>query len=202
VFALYIQQYLQWKNKEIWLNGQAYLQSEETSALAIAVAAYKKTTVSYPKFFKMDMLSKVAFVAASIVLPEPITANSNHVAVVISSKSGCLEVDKKFDESRADIASPALFVYTLPNIMLGEICIAKGFKGEQMCTLSPEPDAAWLAFYVNDLLQNRGTEAVLCGHAEATEHGIEAVLVWVNKEPSALPFHQQNLKTIFSKIQS
>ena len=162
---------------------------------------YRQTGVTYPKFFKMDMLSKVAFTAASMALPTIIEADKNNIAVVLSTTSGCLDVDKRFDESRAAIASPGLFVYTLPNIMLGEICIAYGFKGEQMCTITDEPDSDYMDFYVKDLLQNRGTEAVLCGHAEATPAGVSAALIWVTKEPSTLPLQSKTLHTVFSKIQ-
>ncbi len=198
--ALYIQQYLHWRDKELWLNSHTFLRSNEDDVTMVAADIYRQSGISYPKFFKMDALSKVAFLGASFTIPKEIKEDKNHVAVVISSESGCLEVDKKFDESRADIASPALFVYTLPNIMLGEICIATGFKGEQMCFLTNEPDADLMDFYVMDLIQNRGTQAVLCVHAEATQAGISAAFVWVSKEPSTLPFNQQNLKKIFSNI--
>lgn len=198
---MYIQQYLQWKDKELWLNSQAFLRSNEEDVMMVAPDIYRQSGIGYPKFFKMDALSKVAFLGASFTIPTAIEEDKNHISVVISSESGCLEVDKKFDESRAGIASPALFVYTLPNIMLGEICIATSFKGEQMCFLSEKPDADLMEFYVKDLLQNRGTQAVLCGHAEATQSGISAAFVWVSKSPSTLPFNQQNLKKIFSIIQ-
>jgi hypothetical protein len=197
---LYIQQYLQWKNREIWLNSQSFLQSAEEDALLISTDIYRQSGIVYPKFFKMDVLSKVAFLGASFALPKDIDADKNAIATVFSTESGCLDVDKKFNESRATLASPALFVYTLPNIMLGEVCIATGFKGEQMCFITPEPDADLMAFYVEDLIKNRGSQAVLCGHAEATQQGISAAFVWVTKSLSTLPFHHQNLKTIFDKI--
>lgn len=197
---MYIQQYLQWNGREIERDSALLFRSEEEGSLNICTDIYRMTGMGYAKFFKMDLLSKVAFMAASLVLPKEVAADKNKVAVVLSSVSGCLDVDKKFDESRAAIASPGLFVYTLPNIMLGEICIANGFKGEQMCSLSSGADADWFEFYVTDLFQKRGAEAVLCGHVEATETGITAALLWVTQQPSSLSFNQQNLERIFSKI--
>ena len=198
---MYIQQYLQWKNKEIWFNSQSLLHASEEDMMLVSTDIYRQSGIHYPKFFKMDILSKAAFLGASFTLPKEIGEDKNKIAVVLSSTSGCLEVDKKFNESRAELASPSLFVYTLPNIMLGEICIADGFKGEQMCFITPEPDAELMAFYVEDLLKNRGTHAVLCGHVEATEEKVTATFVWITKQPSTLPFNYQNLKTIFSKVQ-
>lgn len=160
---------------------------------------YQQSGLSYLKFFKMDILSKVAYLASNMLLPKEMQEDKSKIAVVLSSTSGCLDVDKKFSQSSANIASPALFVYTLPNIMLGEICISTGFKGEQMCTLSDHADAGWFDFYVNDLLRNRGSLAVLCGHVEATKNGIEAVLCWINHQPGAIVFNEQNLDSLFIK---
>ncbi len=197
---MYIQQYVQWKNNEVWLNNQLICQSGETDPLQVCTDIYRQIKGSYPKFFKMDLLSKAAYITASLTLPqEPVDAKQ-HIAVVLGSNSGSLDVDKKFDDSRNTVASPALFVYTLPNIMLGEICIAYGFKGEQMCALSPGPDAEWTSFYVADLLTRRHSQAVLCGYVEATATGIAAAMAWVTRIPSTLPFNQVNLQNIFGKI--
>lgn len=129
----------------------------------------------------MDPLSRVAFLAAELLVAGIPVADKHKVATVLATSSGCLEVDKKFEESRKELASPALFVYTLPNIMLGEIDIRHGFKGEQMCTVSGQPDPEWLLHYVTDLLQHRGTEACLCGYVEATAQTINATLLWVDQ---------------------
>jgi hypothetical protein len=196
---LYIHQYIQWNGDNIKRNGSCSLyHASEQDPHEIVLNIYKQTGINYPKFFKMDLLSRVAFLASEMVIPETITESKDHIATIISTTSGCLDVDKKFDESRQTHASPALFVYTLPNIMLGEICIRNGFKGEQMCTIAEDADADWLDFYISDLLNNRNTEACLCGYAEATEHSINATLLWVSKIPSALPFNAINLKQIFN----
>ncbi|KAA5534901.1 hypothetical protein F0919_09885 [Taibaiella lutea] len=195
--TLYIQQYLHWRDNKVMLNGNLLFELAPSTAVDSCMDFYNKAAITYPKFFKMDLLSKAAFLSANTVLPKEIEEDRLKIATVLSSKSGCLDVDKKFRESQADIASPALFVYTLPNIMLGEICIANGFKGEQMCTLTDETDCDWFDFYINDLIKNRGTEAALCGHVEATASGIEALMIWVNKQTCNILFNLQNLSAIF-----
>jgi hypothetical protein len=200
--ALYIWHYLQWQQHKIARDGQLLMTTGETESDRIPEAIYRQAGIAYPKFFKMDPLSRVAFLAAELLLPAAIKAPKHKIATVISTSSGCLEVDKKFDESRKTLASPALFVYTLPNIMLGEIDIRHGFKGEQMCTVSDKADIAWLSFYVSDLLQHRGTEACLCGHVEAAAGNISATVCWVSQSPpeagTAVPFTTHNLESIFS----
>jgi hypothetical protein len=195
---LYIHHYIQWDNNTVKRNGTLLYHTDLQDPHDVAVNIYKQTGSSYPKFFKMDLLSRIAFLASEMVIPEIIRESKDHIATVVSTTSGCLDVDTKFNESRQTLASPALFVYTLPNIMLGEICIRNGFKGEQMCTVAENADADWFDFYVSDLLGNRNAEACLCGYAEATEHRIKAILLWVSKVPSALPFNTSNLKQVFN----
>ena len=195
--SLYIHQYLQWNDNQVRLNGQLLFQFVGETSLDTCVEFYKNAAFNYLKFFKMDLLSKAAFLSAQMVIPKEIEENKSKIATFLSSKSGCIDVDKKFEDSINDIASPALFVYTLPNIMLGEICIVNGFKGEQMCTLSEDADSDWFEFYIGDLIRRRDTEAALCGHIEATEAGINSTMIWVSKQWSSIPFNMQNLQTIF-----
>jgi hypothetical protein len=164
---------------------------------------YQELGINYPKFFKMDILSKVAFLSAEALQPYPENINKENVAVIISTTSGCWEADMQFEKSRETIPSPAVFVYTLPNIMLGEICIRHGFKGEQTCMVHHNANAATLAFMVQDVLHNRGMDACLFGYVDATENNINAVLFWVtkNKETAwAIPFSEPIIKQLLDKI--
>lgn len=195
---LYIHQYIQWQDGIVSRNGRELYYSAGQDAHSIALDIYQQSGITYPKFFKMDILSRVAFLASEMIIPQPVNEDKDHVAVVFSTTSGCLDVDHKFEESRQTLASPALFVYTLPNIMLGEVCIRNGFKGEQMCTIAEGPDANWFGFYVGDLLHKRGTEACLCGYVDATATHIRAVMLWVSKAPSSLPFTPAHLTTILN----
>lgn len=197
---MYIEHYLHWHNRNIYRDGQLLSAIEKTAVTDIPLKIYEQSGISYPKFFKMDLLSRTAFLAAELLAPATEGIAKERIAVALSSSSGCLDVDKKYDESRKTLASPALFVYTLPNIMLGEICIRHGFKGEQMTTITDKPDTDWMLFYVSDLLANRQCDACLLGHAEATEQGIQATLLWVSKTPEDKPiaeFNKHTLETIF-----
>jgi len=173
---------------------------EEESLLPehILSRAYERCMIVYPKFFKMDLLSKLAFLSAELLHPDWAHCEKDRVAAVLSTRSGCLEVDKKFDESRRAVASPSLFVYTLPNIMLGEICIRHRIKGEQICFIEEAGNPQLLYDYVSDLLQNRNTDGCICGHAEASGNSLEATLFWVSGANAPLVFNEDNLKKIFS----
>lgn len=110
---------------------------------------YRGLQYSYPKFFKMDVLCKWAWLGAEALLNNTDKfvyegIDKNKIAVVLATAHGCLDVDKKYQQSIQSIPSPALFVYTLSNIMLGEICIRHGFKGEQACLINDEFDSSGL----------------------------------------------------------
>ncbi|WP_321539372.1 hypothetical protein [Flavobacterium piscinae] len=83
----------------------------------------------------MDNLSKLAFLASEVLLSEQIIAEAeNNVALVFANRSSSLDTDVKFQQSIDDkenyYPSPAVFVYTLPNICVGEISIKHQLKSE------------------------------------------------------------------------
>lgn len=198
---MHIEHYIKWRDHHLQRDGQPLMSvAHDTPLTDIPLQVYEQAAVNYPKFYKMDLLGRVAFLAAELLPAGAEDADKEKVAVALSTGSGCLDVDKKYNASRETLASPALFVYTLPNIMLGEICIRHGFKGEQMTTVAAQPDIDWMLFYVNDLLTCRHTEACLLGHVEATEQGIDATLLWVSNKPNNRPiagFDRNALQSLF-----
>jgi len=196
----FINDFMNWKDHRIQLNGKDLLNLDPaTDSINRTKAVYQQLGISYPKFFKMDILSKAAFLATEILwsnIDHPESFNKEKTATVLTTCDGCIAVDKNYEESRKSFPSPALFVYTLPNIMLGEICIRNGFKGEQLCNIAEEEQADFIAFYVQDLLSNRDTEACLCGFVNATSQHIIVHLRWVSTQESSssLPFHSGSIK--------
>jgi hypothetical protein len=113
--------------------------------------AYDFLKINYPKFYKMDRLSKLGFLAAEVLLnfatltgykPE----NRN---IILANSNASLDSDMKFAKS---FSSPAVFVYTLPNIVAGEICIRHGIKGETAFFISEQFDAALMSSYVDSVM--------------------------------------------------
>jgi len=165
---------------------------------------YRLLSYSYMKFFKMDLLCKWAWLGAEALLAEGDTKlydgiDRKKTAVVLMTQHGCIDVDKKYLATMEDIPSPALFVYTLPNIMLGEICIRHGFKGEQLSMVSEGFDAEEMYFWVNDLLNNRGMDACLCGFADAYDNNKDICFFWVTKKEGQIPFTMENLNELYNQ---
>lgn len=96
---------------------------------------YKLYIKDYPKFHKMDIFSKLAFAAAEIVCRnEAAESRDGNRAVVLFNSSSSIVADRKhiatFSAEGEFYPSPSVFLYTLPNIVTGEIAIKNGYKGE------------------------------------------------------------------------
>ncbi len=102
---------------------------------------YRQNGIRYPKFHKMDGLCKLAFIAAEKLLGVSDCAeNQSDTAVLLVTKTGCDSNDIKYMDtisSEEFFPSPAIFVYTLPNIATGEIAIRHHFTAETSTYLSP-----------------------------------------------------------------
>ena len=108
------------------LNGQPI--TVEESGEKMLVELYRRYAGDYPKFFKMDTLSRLGFVAAEILLKEQTVD-----AVILANRSASIKNDCDYMATISDgnyYPSPALFVYTLPNIVTGEIAIRHHIQGE------------------------------------------------------------------------
>lgn len=169
--------------------------------MALPEDLYRELGCNYLKFFKMDPLCKWAWLATELLVSHNGQVlyhglDNNRVALVLQTTNGCLEVDKKYQETLATIPSPALFVYTLPNIMLGEICIRHGFKGEQACLVNEAFDSEELTTWVADLLERRGMEACLFGRVDATRNATDITLFWADSSTPGTPLSAPALQQV------
>jgi hypothetical protein len=200
VNRLFINSWLRLHHQKIFHSSSKLPLYHET--IESAEQVYRLSGYAYPRFFKMDLLCKWAWLSSELLL----SANDGmrydgllpeSIAVVLQTSHGCLTVDKQYLLTVSDIPSPSLFVYTLPSVMLGEICIRHGFKGEQLCSLAAAPDFTSLQVYVSDLLTNRGMHACLCGWIDVQEEHQDISLFWVIREEKGAPFSAQTLQGIY-----
>ena len=148
----------------------------------------------------MDKLCKWAWVAAEYLFQGDTLPyaglDKNRVGVYLATAHGCIDVDKRYLDGIA-MPSPALFVYTLPNIMLGELCIRHGFKGEQLCMMEERFDAEELFFSVKGMLE-RGMEGCLCGWVDIYDEQYDVCLFWVTKKGKGYNFSPEMMRDIYA----
>jgi hypothetical protein len=129
-------------------------------------SAFQVAGANYPKFHKMDASSKLGFLGSEILLKDFNLLNHyepGQVALVLSNAHGSLDSDIRYFESTKTVASPALFVYTLPNIVAGEICIRNGIKGENAFFVTPGFDIPQIHHYVELIMASGRTKACIAG---------------------------------------
>ena len=180
---LYIQSYCKIKNNVISLNGKVVFNYDFEDVKLFLKAAYKSFESKYPKFFKMDSLSKLAFLGAELLLKEE--SKSSNTALVFSNSASSLDTDRKYQESINDpknyFPSPAVFVYTLPNIGIGEISIRHQLKSENAFFIFEKYNAAFHHSYENSLIQMNKADSVLAGWVNIDENNCDVFLYLVSK---------------------
>lgn len=111
---------------------------------SLLTSLYKQMIGNYPKFYKMDGLSRLGFVASEILLNAEKGETDKERAIIFFNHSSSIASDRNYKESINDkdnyFPSPSIFVYTLPNIVTGEIAIRNHFHGETSFFILPNKD--------------------------------------------------------------
>lgn len=199
----YIKSFCTIQKNEVSLNGEVVFSTEPTVFSDFSKKMYQHLEMNYPKFFKMDNLSKLAFLGAELLLQtESDASKENNTALVFANKSSSLDTDVKYQNSISDsenyYPSPAVFVYTLPNICLGEISIKHQLKSENSFFIFADYDPAFMEKYSNILLQTQKANKVLCGWVEYYNEDYKAFLYLVDTQ-GELEQNQELLKKLYNK---
>jgi 3-oxoacyl-[acyl-carrier-protein] synthase-1 len=163
---------------------------------------YRTLEVDYPKFFKMDGLSKLGFLASEKIFEN--TPNRfeprEDIAVVCFNCSSSLEIDtlyqKNIQNSENYFPSPSLFVYTLPNIVNGEIAIRNRFYGETSFYISEKFDTKMIFRIVNNCFLDKIINFVLCAWIENFEEKLDVKMFLITKEKIYTEFSEQIINTL------
>ena len=136
---------------------------------------YKTKIGDYPKFYKMDMLSRLAFVASELLIEsEGQRAKGKSLkakvesqrAVVLFNHSSSIIADRQYMKSieKDDFfPSPAAFVYTLPNITTGEIALRNGYHGETSFYLLAERNDELMQRVIKSTFIDREIKSIIGG---------------------------------------
>lgn len=121
------------KSGRILLDDKVVFTSQSDDFQDFIRSAFKTVCAPNMKFYKMDSLSKLGYVASEVLL-DGIEYGEEDCGLILSGVYGSLDTDirhQQIIDSETDAsASPAVFVYTLPNVVEGEISIRHHIKGE------------------------------------------------------------------------
>lgn len=128
---------------------------------------YRKISGDYPKFFKMDLLCRLGFVAAEYLLTGFEAQEKEEMSVVLFNRESSLISDRNYTRTIVErenyFPSPALFVYTLANIVTGEICIRHKIYGESSFYVIDAPDKELMRTTAENVYLTSEPSAVIYG---------------------------------------
>lgn len=134
---------------------------------ALLTELYKKQMGDYPKYYKMDGLSRLAVVASTLLLTaeDSTVSHAAHRAVLLFNQSSSIAADRAFESTfRGEyFPSPSAFVYTLPNIAAGEIAIKNGYHGETSFYILRHKQPELMDAIVRSSLLDPEMHSSLCG---------------------------------------
>ncbi|MBR3480637.1 MAG: 3-oxoacyl-ACP synthase [Prevotella sp.] len=180
---------------------------------------YKRYVGDYPKFYKMDGLSRLGFIASELLLQAEKAKTGNAQcsmvngqcsivngqcsmvngqcsmvngqcsmvnasrAIVLFNQSSSIAADKKYLETIADddfFPSPSIFVYTLPNIVTGEIAMRNGYHGETSFFILPERNEEMMQQIIKSTFQDKAVKSLITGWVDYysdSDYGADLVII-------------------------
>lgn len=206
ISPFHISRYVHLHNSTLYVNGEELQQDHSLNNRDFVLKSFKETGSNYPKFYKMDALSKATFLAAHHLLEgreEEIRQAGDQTAILLSNAASSLDTDLKhladIEDKSNYYPSPSVFVYTLPNIGLGEICIRYGIKGENCFYVFENFQADFLAKQSEDLMQNNLAQIVIGGWCEVFENEMDIFLFLTENSNKGLPLDFDTLNKLYSK---
>ena len=205
--------YCKIKNNTVWLNGKEInIDNKSVDFAAFLVNLYRQNNLNYPKFFKMDNLCKLGVLAAEMILQNNLRSENyerEKVAIFLSNNSSSIETDRNHIKTIVNkndyFPSPAVFVYTLPNIIIGEIAIKHKLTGENAFFVTETFDEKLMHTYVSIALKSEHTTDAICGWVNVDGNEYEAFMYYVEKnnlnnttKAFNMPHTEENLCKIYN----
>lgn len=189
--------------RKIWEGKEELGKQEGKEHHSLLTSLYKQMIGDYPKFYKMDGLSRLGFVASEILLnaekgeteeeerKEEERKNLEERAIIFFNHSSSIASDRNYKESIKDkdnyFPSPSIFVYTLPNIVTGEIAIRNHFQGETSFFILPDKDKKMMEEILQASCRDGQSKSFLTGWIDyEDERHFEAELKICRIQPSLI----------------
>lgn len=186
-------------NQHYNVNGKIVENTNADDAQEWLKTMYTSLSIDYPKFYKMDGLAKSGFIAVELLKTAVnLPLDSDEIAVVFINKYSSLEADLTHQELiEKGSPSPAVFVYTLPNIVLGEIAIRNKWYGEQQFFIKNEWPEELMYKYILTIFELNKASQIIIGSVDYFDATIDAKLAVIKKEHFEQLDVRKEIKTIF-----
>ena len=163
---------------------------------------YSKLEIEYPKFHKMDALAKMAFLSVEMItnVSSIYKLKDSEVALIFANNSSSQNTDVKFINSYEvkGNPSPSLFVYTLPNILTGELSIRHKWYGENCFFIEEKFDADFYLEQINFYF-SKGARVCLCGWVNSVDNEEECFVFIVENNGANVNNIREQLITLYNQ---
>lgn len=159
-----------------------------STGVSMLTEIYKQHIGSYPRYYKMDPLSQLGFVASELLLGQerPRKKDCQDRAVILFNHTSSGWVDREYaktiNKGEDYYPSPSLFVYTLPNIVCGEIAIRNGYHAETSFYMMDTKDETMMQDILRCAFSDTTLQSIVAGWIDyQDEHTFEAEVKLIRK---------------------
>lgn len=171
-------------NRGVFRDGGLIYSGSGLAVVDYLTELYNFLAPDYPKFYKMDNLAKLGWLCSELLLRDSFDKTAfapEDTGIVLSNSNSSLDTDLRYFKTVSEYPSPSLFVYTLPNIVIGEICIRNQFRGENAFFIFEKFNPVFLEQYAGSLVKNNVLKNCICGWVEILGDKFLAVMFLVQK---------------------
>lgn len=198
-----IESYCRITNNSIIVNDNSIEIPREQSWLT---DIYHAAKISYPKFFKMDNLAKCGFLGSELVLQSidiDKTTPKENIAVVCCNRSSSLDDDTAYQKTIQNnddyFPSPAVFVYTLANIVTGEISIRNKTMGESAFYVMEQFNPQKFCSFAESAFLDSTIDACICGWVEFFDGNCDVLFTYITRNSkNNKELNIENLHTLYN----
>ena len=205
----YINSYCKIDDSQVLVDGQCLIPNDEGDASAWAGSIYRQLGIQYPKFFKMDTMCKFGFLASELLMRQLGTTPEEPKkdwAVLCLNSCSSLDTDRRYQTTiqEADnyFPSPSVFVYTLANIVTGEIAIRHKIQGESSTFIFQNLDSEMLHRLGCNALAPDKADNLLCGWIDFELGHCNVMMFAVSQQKTtdtALKWTPENIRRCYMK---
>lgn len=148
----------------------------EATGKALLTDLYKRAVGDYPRFYKMDLLSRLGFLTAELLLKADEDNDKTEIsecAAVLFGHHGSVVADRNYLRTIATpedfYPSPERFIYTLPNIVIGEIAIRHQLHAETTFIYLPRYNESELQHLIQVYAERLPSKYLLTGWMDAED---------------------------------
>lgn len=151
---------------EVVLNGKSL--PVESSGSHLITEIYKSYLSDGSRFYKMDLYSRLAYVATGLLCKDSMgNCSPEDISLYFFTQNGSVLADRKhlstFSAPGEYYPSPAIMINTLPNVVLGEIAVRNDIKGETALVMLPCRDNSIMDMVVKASVSDTHPALVICG---------------------------------------